>query len=182
MIDIDSIPHDLLLAKLKGYGLSDNCSLFIRSYLSGRFQRVKVGDSFSAWTSASRGIPQGSVLGPLLFNVFLNDLFFIQLDFKLSAYADDIQLFRIGKEPFSIHPGMVTDLTAVAEWFSFNGLAVNVDKCFATWLGDCSENPSFHLNNHEISSLNKLKLLGFTIDKDLNFSSHVSNIVRKVSN
>ena len=89
----DSIPHDLLLSKLKGYRLSDGCCSFICSYLSDGYQRVKVGDSFSTWRLVNRGIPQGSVFGPLMFNIFFNDLFLIQLDCKLSAYADDTQLF-----------------------------------------------------------------------------------------
>ena len=77
---------------------------------------------------------------------------------------------------------VICELRSMGRMLSFNGLAVNVDKCLAMWLGDCSENPSYHLNNHEISSVNELKLLGVTIDKDLSFNSHVSNIVRKMNN
>lgn len=178
----DSLPHDLLLAKLKSYGLSGNSCSLIRNYLSDRHQRVKIGDTCSAWSSLSRGIPQGSVFGPLLFNIFFNDLFLIKLDCKISAYANDTQLFCIGKDSASIQQGMNTDLLTVSGWFSFNGLAINIIKCLSMWLGSIVDNPSYYLDSQEISAVSEIKLLGITIDKELKFDSHLASIVRKVSN
>ena len=68
-------------------------------YLSDRTQGVKIGDSFSEWQKVTRGVPQGSVLGPMLFNIFLNDLFYNTKDFNIHAYADDEQLYDSDVDP-----------------------------------------------------------------------------------
>jgi len=92
----DSIPHDLLLAKLSAYGLNSSSCLVLENYLTDCSQRVRFGDQFSNWCSSlMRGIPHGSVLGPLLFNIHINNLFFISLSSKANAYAEDTQNFSI---------------------------------------------------------------------------------------
>ena len=125
----DCIPRDLLMAKLCAYGFDKNSLKFIYSYLKGRKQRVKLSAKYSSWKDISSGVPQGSVLGPLLFNLFINDLFFVVENSEVCNYADDNSLLvsdcSIGK---IIHQ-LESDISILEKWFANNGMLLNEDKC-----------------------------------------------------
>ena len=98
----DCLNHDLLIAKLDAYGFSHEALKFIRSYLKDRKQRTKVGSSFSNWTDIKYGVPQGSIYGPLLFNIFLNDIFYFINDICIANYADDNTPYATNKDISSL--------------------------------------------------------------------------------
>ena len=94
----DSLNHDLLIAKLETYGFSQNSLNYIQSYLRNRLQRTYVNNNFSQWKNIFSGVPQGSILGPLMFNICINDIFLFLDNGCLSNYAGDITLYPIGEK------------------------------------------------------------------------------------
>ena len=91
------LPHDQRIAKLVAYGIGIDSLQLMHSYLTGRKQRVKVGTNFSTWKSLSKGVPKGSVLGPLLFNIFINDFFYAFEHSQVCNFADENKVFACGE-------------------------------------------------------------------------------------
>ena len=106
----DTINHDLLLAKLHAHGFSINALNLMCSYLKNRKQRVQINNNFSATKSVIAGVPQGSIDGPLLFNLFINDLVLFLTETMLSNYADDNNLFSIGRDLNKVKDTLAKDL------------------------------------------------------------------------
>ena len=125
----DCLNHDLLIAKLHAYGFSKSSLKLIMSYLRDRWQRTKINTSFSSWTELLEGVPQGSVLGPLLFNIYLNDLFWICNDVDICNFADDTT-FNTSDQDLNI---MIEKLESVSlkaiHWFRLNYMKLNEEKC-----------------------------------------------------
>ena len=125
----DCLNHGLLIAKLEAYGFDHKSLSYINSYLSGRKQRTKVNNSFSSWNDIKSGIPQGSILGPLLFNIYLNDIFYFVNENNLTNYADDNSPYAIDSNTDALIDNLVKDSSTLIKWFNDNYFKMNPDKC-----------------------------------------------------
>lgn len=181
----DSIDHKLLLDKLKFYGLGDDAMRLMSSYLTNRKQVVKIntpkGDIYSKTCTVRAGVPQGSILGPLLFNIFINDLP-KYVNFSTYLFADDTSAVLLGEEVFTSVKVLYSQISV---WFTANGLKLNEDKsqalCFT---------PSSHVNpplqaislsdTTEIKLSDSSRFLGIYIDNHLNWKAHIEHTVRKI--
>ncbi len=181
----DCIPHGLLIAKLKAYGLSDCACKFMSSYLSGRFQRVKIKDARSEWLPLKKGIPQGSCLGPLLFNIFINDLFCFIEKCELENYADDNSLNAIAHSIELVMEALTHDTKNALKWFDDNFMQANPGKFPFMLLKSvtCHDAvPEFIcINDVTIERQHDVKQLGITIDDKLKFDKHVQNLCKKAA-
>ena len=115
---VDCISHDLLIAKLYAYGLDKKSLKFICSYLKGRRQRVKINAEYSSWKEILNGVIQGSMLGPLLFNIFINDLFLVVENSEVCNYADDYSLLVSDSNIKKIICQLETDISILEKWFT----------------------------------------------------------------
>ena len=171
----DTIDHNLLLAKLNAYGLGKDALLLIESYLSDRWQKVKVNSTFSSWTELTKGVPQGSVLGPLLFNIYLNDLFF-ELDDSVCNFADDTTSFVCDKSLEVVLHKLESNADNAIQWFQKNRMKMNPDKCNLLIAGHKWEHVWATVGDTKIWENDRVKLLGVTIDNKLRFDTHFSEV------
>ena len=179
----DCIQHDLLLAKLEAYGFSTKSLQFIKSYLKGRKQRVKINSVFSRWLEIHFGIPQGSILGPLLFNIFLNDIFLFIQESEICNFADDNTLFACDSTLDKVIIKLKADLIRLDKWFSNNSMVANPSKFQLMFLGNKDFNDvSLNVFDKTIVAQKEVELLGVTIDNKLSFSSHIKNICTRANN
>ena len=118
----DCLPHELLIAKL------DASLKLIHSYLSNRKRRVKINDTYCYWSEILFGVPQGSILGPLLFNIFICDMFYFLEDFDIVNYADDSTPYCAGKSAESVVNNLEQSSTILFKWLNNNYMKVNTSK------------------------------------------------------
>ena len=175
----DCLVHDLLIAKLNAYGYDYLSLKLIHSYLTGRLQRVRVNASFSSWREIQTGVPQGSVLGPELYNINSNDLFMFML-LEIVNYADDNSPFAVAPTIPRVISQLEQESASLLNWIRNNGLKANPDK-FHLLLSDPNEEFSIRVDNLDIKNSKCQKLLGIKIDNKLTFDDHVTSICTKAS-
>ena len=176
----DSVVHNRLLCKLWEYGIHGDLWQWCCAYLTNRRQCVRVGGESSCFLPVISGVPQGSLLGPLFYIIFINDLFTTIHEARVLAYADDTKLLMI------IHglldsATLQVDLNKVSEWSSFCELSLNPLKCshvnyhFNKTLS-CNE---YFINNDAVSTKDQVKDLGIIFSSNLQWNSHYKFIISK---
>jgi hypothetical protein len=179
----DLIPHDLLVAKLSAYGFSAEACGLIKSYLSNRLQRVKIDQNLSEWSTLRSGVPQGSLAGPVLFNVFLNDLLLtLEPLCTVYNYADDNSLSVSHADSRAVKTSLEQAATCALEWFKNNQMKANPAKFQAIVMGRNGKGNDvvFQLPGDLVIKPNDhVTLLGLCIDRNLNFSEHISRLSKK---
>ena len=176
-----TINHPLLLAKLQAYRFSKRALAIMCSYLSNRKQRIKMNNVFSSWKNLIQGVPQGSVLGPLLFNIYLNDLFFFLKDVGICHFADDTTTYISDESLENVLKSLVKNSMLAIRWFENNYMKLNTDKCHLIVLDYKHEQVWANIGKELIWEINDLKLLGITINRDLKFDKHVLKLCSKAN-
>ena len=177
----DTLDHGLLIAKLQAYGVTKASLNLVNSYLSNRWQRTKVNTSFSTWTKLLLGVPQGSVLGPLLFNIYINDIFYVIESTNVCNYADDTTFHACDTDLSNLVLRLEHDSKIAVEWFDSNCMKLNQDKCHLLISGHKHEIVWANIGNSKTWEGNQQKLLGITIDKNLSFDKYVIEKCKKAS-
>ena len=177
----DTINHDLLLAKLRAYGFSTSALNLLYSYLKYRKQKVVINNKTNSSEVVIAGVRQGSIDGPLLFNLFMNDLILFLYTTVLSHYVDDNNLYAIGNDKEETKRALVKDFQTVINLFYENYLIVNTEKCHYKCMGKgVEENETSQISSQQkIINSKEVEILEIKIDRKLSFYQHIKNISKK---
>ena len=139
----DLVNHELLLYKMKLYNFSENTRLFFKSYLTNRTQLVQIGNTKSTIMEIKSGVPQGSILGPILFIMYINDMVYSYPIKAVDLYADDSTLHKSGTNINDIQTRLQNDLNRINSWCKYNNMALHPGKSKCMLIGPPSKLSKF---------------------------------------
>ena len=185
----DTINHKILFSKLNHYGIRGVALDWIQSYLNNRSQFVCFNDVNSSYSNITCGVPQGSILGPLLFLIYINNLSNISTLLFTILFADDTNIFLQSKNIDDLVKQMNLELSKIVMWLEVNRLSLNIKKThfmiFATGNHSIHKyneiNQDIEINNYPIDRVHSTKFLGVYIDSKFNWSEHIKYIRGKLS-
>ena len=183
----DTVDHNILLTKLQYYGIRGSCHNWFTSYLSNRTQTCLMNSFMSSPKLVKCGVPQGTILGPLLFLLYINDLPNCLYFSQPRMYADDTSLTFASVDLKHIDDCLNYDLNRVYIWLSANKLTLNLTKtefmlvASRQKLSTFSVIPSFSINDHPVKQVSSVKSLGVHIDQNMSWDCHIQNICKKIA-
>ena len=181
----DTVNHNILIDKLKKYGILDNAIELLKSYLDDRMQYVEINKTKSSLSKISCGVPQGSVLGPLLFLIYINDLPNCCLLRKVHIFADDTVIFFECQNQNQLSEIIEDILKNLNDWFIANKLTMNVEKSnFCIFRSQKNKNKpipdSIPFNNSTMKRISHIKYLGVFLDEHLSYTHHVNEVCKSL--
>ena len=180
----DTLDHNILISKLQHYGIKGTALQLLLSYLSNRKQFVQYGDILSQKTDILMGVPQGSILGPLLFIIYINVMVHSSELFKFINFADDTTLITNLKNEDTRNESLNTELANFHNWLKANKLSLNVNKTKAMVFHMPQKRiqlPLLKIAGTDIEFVDNFNFLGIIINKHLNWTSHVDMLTAKLS-
>lgn len=178
----ETISREILLHKLRKYGFADTVLKWVQNYLKDRKQKVKCEDGISVERDIEVGVPQGSILGPLLFLLYINDLGKWLDKCKYHMFADDTIVYLSMENQNELVNQVNKELTVLNDWFNANKLKVNINKTKCLWVGkERPSNLNIKIDKDKIQEVETAKYLGVFIDNKLNFKPHIDYVCKKIS-
>ncbi|MFZ2538662.1 MAG: reverse transcriptase family protein [Oscillospiraceae bacterium] len=178
----DTVNHSILVNKLNHYGIRGVANKWFVSYLSNRQQYVSINNKMSKFSGIVCGIPQGSILGPLLFLIYINDLNFASNKLKNIMFADDTNLFLTGKNMDQIEVELNSELVAISDWFQANLLSLNVKKTsYMIFTNRKNLSCQIHMLGTVLNRASDSRFLGVIVSHNLKWNKHIDLVISKIS-